>query len=584
MEGTWIIIILLVIIVIIVAVCSATRHNESSVSRRVILAEPDEHPWYENIIRHMLPNAEFIYASRLYARHEDIVIFTWQTLWEKRQLGNKGYRIFIDGEPFPLDDVSADLYITNKTLPSTLYLPFYAMSFLERKTYTVDDLLIPPSNIHRNRFCIFIHSNCNQNFLGVQYRETFFDVLEHESGLRIDSPGRCKNNISFDNLLNELGQQGDYSNWTSNVDVFTAYKFVLAIENEFIDGYITEKFINPLLAGSIPIYMGSSDIVKHFNPARFINVRDFPDMVSCAQYIIQVDNDPELYAQIQNAPIFLNNDMRTNPYLSWLQTGVAYPELVNELPAELTPCLPLLSDFDKLNRIPSHDLEDSDTIHYINLDRSPDRNQSIIDNCDGLPIKRIVAYDGKTLIKYRENFYINDIRIDVVGDVSPGEIGCYLSHISVWLSLIRTNLPYLCIIEDDAVFLEKMSVKECTLSAPEDWDILYLGYNEELCPSLVPHNLWNRAGKEWQPCLYGYIINRRAALFLLKNCWPLSLAIDNVIRKHFDTLNAYIRTPPLIVDGMVFDSTIRDYETITYRMSRLKNIPKNTPKNKPKSK
>ena len=34
------------------------------------------------------------------------------------------------------------------------------------------------------------------------------------------------------------------------------YRFVVAFENDAADGYMTEKIVNAMLAGAIPIYAG----------------------------------------------------------------------------------------------------------------------------------------------------------------------------------------------------------------------------------------------------------------------------------------------------------------------------------------
>lgn len=52
------------------------------------------------------------------------------------------------------------------------------------------------------------------------------------------------------------------------------YKFTIAIENAICDDYITEKLWRPLIAGSVPIYLGSPSIeVQSCNSS--INVHKF---------------------------------------------------------------------------------------------------------------------------------------------------------------------------------------------------------------------------------------------------------------------------------------------------------------------
>lgn len=570
---------------------------------KVILSISSGYIWYENVIRYLLPNASFVRSSQVHARDEDIVVFSEGEF----PPGNKGYRILINAEPYSVEGIHADLIIDtvtnqpridrpdvniqvraqrlspkeaslrlanrsdknrNKNIP-TIYMPFYAMTFLEQKVDKVSDLKVPDSLNSRSKFAVFAYSNCNEDYEGVRYRQSFFDVLERVVGEHIDAPGKCKNNMKVDN-----------AHWTKNVDLFKSYKFVIAVENSLLPGYITEKMVNPLLAGAVPIYLGAPDIVEHFNPKRFINVRNFPDMEACARYVLEVHTNDKLFEQIRSAPPFLDS----NPYLSWIESGVMYPELKEKLPSRLAPYLPLLDDLKELDVIRSHELGDRETFHYINLDRCRERDLSIVTQSreKKIPVKRITAYDRDKLSPDRLS-YDGEISLKLGSSKSienrstrqishrsyyrellPGEIGCYLSHISLWLSLLRSDLPYLAIIEDDAFFAHTLKVSDIVASANPDWDILYLGYNPYLYKGLPSQAGWYRAENKAQPCLAGYIINRRCALFLLKNSWPLSIPIDELIRNHFENINAYIHVPAFLSAYLTFDSTIRDHETIGF--------------------
>ena len=86
---------------------------------------------------------------------------------------------------------------------------------------------------------------------------------------------------------------------------------VVAIENGRIDGYITEKLMNPVLARSVPIYLGAPDIFSDgvFNRKAMIHVADFPNYESCVAHIKKVDETPELYLQYLQEPLFANNKL-----------------------------------------------------------------------------------------------------------------------------------------------------------------------------------------------------------------------------------------------------------------------------------
>ena len=50
------------------------------------------------------------------------------------------------------------------------------------------------------------------------------------------------------------------------------YRFVVALESERRSDYITEKLINAMLSGAIPIYWGAPEVGAHFNQRSFIDV------------------------------------------------------------------------------------------------------------------------------------------------------------------------------------------------------------------------------------------------------------------------------------------------------------------------
>lgn len=86
---------------------------------------------------------------------------------------------------------------------------------------------------------------------------------------------------------------------------FTQFKFILTAENTDRYGYMSEKIINALASGAIPIYIGNSDYIKKvINPKRMINVNDFSSHIDCIKYIFSLkDSDFDRY---QNEEIFTN--------------------------------------------------------------------------------------------------------------------------------------------------------------------------------------------------------------------------------------------------------------------------------------
>ena len=79
--------------------------------------------------------------------------------------------------------------------------------------------------------------------------------------------------------------------------IFRKYKFVLAFEDVIDRDYVTGKFFDPLLAGSVPIYFGAPNI-SDFAPGDncFVDVRQFENPRSLAHFINTSYDDAQLYA------------------------------------------------------------------------------------------------------------------------------------------------------------------------------------------------------------------------------------------------------------------------------------------------
>ena len=118
---------------------------------------------------------------------------------------------------------------------------------------------------------------------------------------KVDSCGNFQNNIGF---------VVKYNYWTKEyLDFIKQYKFIICFENNKIGTYITEKIINPYLAGIIPIYWGTNHIKNIFNPDSLLFLEnetenDFNNIIS---QIKELDSDDDKYLEFINRPIF-NSD------------------------------------------------------------------------------------------------------------------------------------------------------------------------------------------------------------------------------------------------------------------------------------
>jgi len=86
-------------------------------------------------------------------------------------------------------------------------------------------------------------------------------------------------------------------NRPTKLDIIAGYKFDLSFENARAEDYVTEKFFDPLVAGSVPVYLGAPN-VEEFAPGDrcFINTADFHSPRDLAEYLIHLDHDDSAYA------------------------------------------------------------------------------------------------------------------------------------------------------------------------------------------------------------------------------------------------------------------------------------------------
>ncbi len=86
------------------------------------------------------------------------------------------------------------------------------------------------------------------------------------------------------------------------IDFISRYKFNLALENSLVEGYVTEKILEPLVAYTVPVYWGSRAATTDFNPDAFINAADYDTPEGILDAVRRLDNDPAAYLAMLHAP------------------------------------------------------------------------------------------------------------------------------------------------------------------------------------------------------------------------------------------------------------------------------------------
>jgi hypothetical protein len=261
-------------------------------------------------------------------------IITAQTskVWARDHCAN---RVIVFCDKDPGDPAGLHLPVPNLTIHTLRrddhpwengILALYASySFIHRTEYRPEALLAldqrPPSDKHK--FCAFLFQNRDKGFEGVNIREMLLVELNKYKSVdeNKDVDNFQKQNAGTRFSENQMGLHTFYD---ANVELLLPYKFVIAIENTGFDDWITERIVNAYLAKSIPIYWGSENPEKYFNPSTYIDVRKFNSIHDVAEYVKKIDSDDKLYNSYFSEPPMSQEQWDS---LFWWWHGKPTPEL-----------------------------------------------------------------------------------------------------------------------------------------------------------------------------------------------------------------------------------------------------------------
>ena len=113
-------------------------------------------------------------------------------------------------------------------------------------------------------------------------RLQFYNTIKKK--IPVFSGGKHDNNVAFAHAV-----PGSY-NSNEMVDFYRRGKFAITMENNDKPYYITEKLVNGIRAGVVPIYWGSSRVTEFFNPRRFIHLSKEPTNEEVSSIITRMKN------------------------------------------------------------------------------------------------------------------------------------------------------------------------------------------------------------------------------------------------------------------------------------------------------
>lgn len=206
-------------------------------------------------------------------------------------------------------------------------------------------------------------------------------------------------------------------------------------------------------------------------------------------------------------------------------------------------------------------------IQLINLNSRSDRLKNMMEKLkvyrDKIShIERLPAVEGN-LLETEDNFSLFRIFENNDYRMRAGIVGAALSHLKLWTNLIKNKDKLDCyiVLEDDVNLEENFYNKLKTITSQLktiDWDFVYLGeslrkqyitddiYSNKM-PILKRTNTEENLRKSFGGA-FAYIISQNGAEKMLEyiNQTGMTNAIDTMIQKNLDNLNAYYSEPYIV--------------------------------------
>lgn len=222
-------------------------------------------------------------------------------------------------------------------------------------------------------------------------------------------------------------------------------------------------------------------------------------------------------------------------------------------------------------------------VFLINLDRHKTKynnSMKILKSIGLNNIERISAVDGRKInlkdidLTWYTKFLLRKPNYRCAHEQlnTRGAIGCYLSHMKCWETLVKNGYDNAFIFEDDLNILKNFLYEFNQLMIPSDCDLLSFGY--------IDGTNKVKVNDQFLKCdtfmgTQGYFITSKGAEKLLKYAFPMETQIDAYISlmNYFKKINLYLTIKTMVTQKNITGSSIN---YIDCYKCHLPNIPSYT--------
>lgn len=208
----------------------------------------------------------------------------------------------------------------------------------------------------------------------------------------------------------------------------------------------------------------------------------------------------------------------------------------------------------------------------ISLRRTPHRSKILQQQLQkqNINFELFEAVDGMSLdlSQYKKRIKDRFLKIRRGFGLTRGEIGCFLSHYTLWEWMLKQQIPYILILEDDVrIEINLLNVLNQLVKTEWYWEVINLmpAWNTKLVDRCLfsldsNHNLV-RFSSYTGGGTVSYLISLEGAKKLLKFCFYLREPIDNLYEKWWlNKVKFYSINPPIFLHFRE-DTTILNRES-----------------------